>query len=322
MIPSIGRIHLAKLTAQQVQAMYSTKLREGLSQTTVRHLHMALHSALESALRLGLVQRNVCDMVNAPRMRRVELLTLSPDQARSLLEAARGDRFEALYTLALTTGMREGELLSLRRRSVDLDRHTLQVRTTIRRTTEGFTVTEAKTARSRRKLLLTPNAVDALRRHREAQTRGVATWATRGRITTWPSQTRLASQSRPGTSCADTTVHCSSGSTSRRSGSTTCATVPPHCCHTAATLLLLQGVHPKVVSEMLGHASVSITLDLYSHVLPDMRRDAMEAMEAMEAMARLFEGVTDNTVEAVSQPGQLPTASPHAFEDESEASGE
>jgi integrase len=216
-------------------------------------------------------------------MRRIEMLTLSPAQARSLLDAARGDRFEALYTLALTTGMREGELLSLRWRSLDLDQGTLQVRTTIRRTTEGFTVTEAKTARSRRKLLLTPNAVDALRRHREAQKkeRSHAGEAWEENDLVFPNTIGkpveagnfLRRQYRPLLKRLD---------------------LPPvrfhDLRHTAATLLLLQGVHPKVVSEMLGHASVSITLDLYSHVLPDMQRDAMEAM------ARLFAGVTDETV--------------------------
>lgn len=283
LIPTLGRLQLSKLTAQQVQALYSTKLQEGLSQTTVRHLHMTLHGALESALRLGLVQRNVCDMVNAPRMRRVEMVTLSPEQARTLLEAARGDRFEAIYTLALTTGMREGELLSLRWRSLDLEQGTLQVRTTIRRTTEGFTVTEAKSARSRRKLLLTPNAVDALRRHREIQLIERAQLAE-----AWEDNDLVFPNTIGRPVEAGNFLRRHYRPLLKRLG------FPPvrfhDLRHTAATLLLLQGIHPKIVSEMLGHASVSITLDLYSHVLPDMQRDAMEAM------ARLFEGVTDETV--------------------------
>jgi integrase len=120
-IPRLGGIALSRLTPQQVQSLYAAKLEDGLSRTTVSHLHALLHSALNDALRQGLVQRNVCDLVNPPRKRKVEMMTLTPEQARLFLEAARVDRLEALYVVALTTGMREGELFALKWRDVNVD---------------------------------------------------------------------------------------------------------------------------------------------------------------------------------------------------------
>ncbi len=130
------------------------------------HLHAVLHRALEQAARWGLVPRNVAKLVTPPRPERREMSTLSPDQARAFLEAAEGDRLEALYVLALNTGMRQGELLALRWREVDLDAGSLQVRATLQRTREGFTFSEPKTAHSRRQIALTRPAVEALRSHR------------------------------------------------------------------------------------------------------------------------------------------------------------
>ena len=131
-IPAIGNVPLIKLNAQHLQALYTQKLDEGLSPTTVHHLHAVLHRALNAAMRLGLVQRNVTELVDAPRMARREIETFSPDEARRFLAAAKRERFEALYVLALSTGMRQGELLALRWRDVDLEASTLRVTATLR----------------------------------------------------------------------------------------------------------------------------------------------------------------------------------------------
>jgi len=111
-LPSLGRTMLTKLTAQHLQLLYAKKLEEGLTTTTVHHLHTIVHKALSNALRLGLVQRNVCDLIDPPRKLHHEMTTLSEEQARLLLTTASGKRLEALYVLALVTGMREGELLA------------------------------------------------------------------------------------------------------------------------------------------------------------------------------------------------------------------
>jgi hypothetical protein len=107
LIPAVGRIALAKLTPQQLQAPYASKLISGLSSTTVRHIHATLHRALKGALLMGLVQRNVTELVRAPRRARVQMLTLTEEQAKRFLEVTCNDRFGALCVRALTTGMRE-----------------------------------------------------------------------------------------------------------------------------------------------------------------------------------------------------------------------
>lgn len=111
-VPVLGKVRLASLTPQQVQQLYARKLEAGLSHTTVQHIHAVLHAALDNALRQGLVQRNVADLVDAPAMRHREMQVLNAEQAKAFLAIASGTRLEALYVLALTTGMREGELLA------------------------------------------------------------------------------------------------------------------------------------------------------------------------------------------------------------------
>src|SRR5262249_38826326 len=133
LIPEFGRIGLTKLTPQQVQVFYARKVSDGLSPNTVIHIHVTLHHALKDALRLGLVERNVTEMVKAPRKKHREMMTLSDEQARRFLDVVAGDRFEALYVLALTTGMRIGELLALRWQDVDFGQATLQVRASLQR---------------------------------------------------------------------------------------------------------------------------------------------------------------------------------------------
>src|SRR5262249_6833451 len=119
LIPGLGKHALAKLTAQHLQMFYTRKVDEGLSPTTVHHMHGVMHRALEDAMRMGLVQRNVTEQARAPRRASREMRTLSPEEVRCFLDAVHGDRFEPLYLLALSTGMREGELLGLRWQDID-----------------------------------------------------------------------------------------------------------------------------------------------------------------------------------------------------------
>lgn len=130
-VPFIGQHRLARLTPQQVQKLYGDRLTAGLSPASVRKVHAVLHRALEQAVRWNLVLRNVADLVMPPRIQRREMRTLAPTQARALLDAAAGDRLEALYVLALTTGMRLGELLAIRWEDIDLESGSLQVRGTL-----------------------------------------------------------------------------------------------------------------------------------------------------------------------------------------------
>lgn len=114
LLDAFVHVQLSKVTAQHIQALYARKLDAGISASGVRYMHVILHAALDDAVRLGTLQRNVSDFVNVPRLRRREIKPLTEAQARTLLAAAQGNRFEALYVLALATGMRRGELLALR----------------------------------------------------------------------------------------------------------------------------------------------------------------------------------------------------------------
>ena len=151
-VPALGNVGLSKLTPAHLQGFYRTKLDEGLSPRTVQYLHVVLHRALKQALRWALVTRNVAEAVDPPRVPKKEITPLSTQQASAFLEAARDDRLEALYVLAIHTGMRQGELLNLRWDDVDLDAGVLRVRGT-------------KTARSRRTVNLSGTALVALTSH-------------------------------------------------------------------------------------------------------------------------------------------------------------
>jgi integrase len=280
--PALGRVKLKALSAAQVQRFYRMKLDQGLSPRTVQYLHVILHRALRQAVRWGRVSRNVCDAVDPPRPVRKEVQPLTADQARILLKAAKGDRLEALYVLAVTTGLRQGELLGLRWEDVDLDKGVLQVRHALVCSSRNGRLSFAppKTAKGRRSVSLTPAAVTALEEHRarQADERDAArSWTDMG----------LVFPSRAGTPLNPKNVlRRSFRPLLKRAGL-------PHIRfhdlrHTCATLLLLKNVHPKVVQSLLGHATISITLDTYSHVLDGMQ-DAVIA-----AMGNVLEGGDDD----------------------------
>jgi integrase len=127
-VSALGNVKLSKLTPAHLQGFYRSKLDSGLSPRTVQYIHVVLHRALKQALRWGLVVRNVAEAVDPQRVPKKDITPLSPDQARTFLEAASGDRLEALYVLAIHTGMRQGELFSLRWHDVDLDAGVVRVR--------------------------------------------------------------------------------------------------------------------------------------------------------------------------------------------------
>ena len=269
----LGRIRLGRLGPEHLQRLYAQCLKAGLAPGTVRQIHAVIHHALRDALRWGMVARNVATLVSPPRQQRREIQALSAEQVRLLLEAAQGDPLEALYVLAVTTGMRRGEVMALRWQDVDLERATVQVRGSLQPTRDGPRIVEPKTAQSRRQVALTQRAVDAIRQHRVRQ-----------------AEERL--RAGPGWEDHDLVFPCGTGrplnpTSLRRSFMPLVrrAGLPPirfhDLRHTAATLMLVQGVHPKVASEMLGHSNIAMTLDLYSHVTPTMQRQAAEALDAV-----------------------------------------
>ena len=270
--PAIGRIKLKTLTPAHVRSVHREKLEEGLSPATVRKIHSTLHKALSQAVADGLVPRNAAD-VKAPRPAPDEMRPLSEIEARRFLEAARetGDRFEALYVLAITTGLRRGELLGLRWNDADLDRGTLRVGRALVREGGRYVVGETKTKRGRRRVNLTPRTVTALKAHRKTQLeeriRHSDLYEDQGLIfatnvgTPFNPENLVKRSFKPLLSKAalpEIRFH--------------------DLRHTCATLLLGRSVHPKIVQELLGHATIAMTLDTYSNYLPSMGDQASGAM--------------------------------------------
>jgi integrase len=204
------------------------------------------------------------------------MTTLVPEDARRLLDAASGDRLEALYVLALTTGLREGELLGLKWRDVRLEERALEIRGSLQRVSAGLVVVEPKTKQSRRRVGLTDAALVALRRHRVRQAEERLSLGA-----AWPNSDLVFTDEVGGPIDATKLLRNSFVPLLKTAG---LGAMRFHDLrHTAATLLLGRGIHPKIVSEMLGHSQVGITLDLYSHVTPTMQREATAAMDAIVA---------------------------------------
>jgi integrase len=270
--PALGRLKLKALTPAHVQGFYRDRLDRNLSAATVQKMHVVLHKALDQAVRWSLVPRNVTDAVKAPRPTATERRPLDQKQAKALLEAARGDPFEALYVLAVTTGMRQGELLGLKWEDVDLENGLVWVRRTLTRSGGRLLLGEPKTRKSRRTVRLTDAAVKALRVHLRRQLDEVERlgdlYEDRGLVFATQSETLLHPSNLRNRSFAPLLKKAA------------LPTIRFHDLrHTCATLLLGRNVNPKVVSEMLGHATIAITLDTYSHVLPDMQDHATRALE-------------------------------------------
>jgi integrase len=271
--PTLGRLKLKALGPAHIQGLYRDRLDSGLAPATVQKIHVVLHKALSQAVMWSLAPRNATEAVTAPRSTQKEIRPLDREQVKTLLEAARGDRLEALYVLAVTTGMRQGELLGLKWEDVDLANGTIHVRRILTRKGGRLLLGEPKTKKSRRTLQLASHALGALKAHCKAQLEErmahMGLWKDHGlvfatQIGTLVNPTNLTKRSfKP---------------LLERAGLPQARFHDLR--HTAATLLLMQSVHPKYVQELLGHATIAITLDTYSHVLPSMGDQTAKAMEA------------------------------------------
>ena len=250
----------------------------GLSPRTVRHHHVTLHTALQSAVKWGFLTRNPAGSVDAPRPRRQEMHTLDEDGMATFLEAARETPYYALFYLALYTGMRRSELLALRWSDTDVDLAKLWVTRSFHRLRDGTGVFQApKSAKGRRLISLPPSATEVLREHRAAQEKVHAFMGTD------PCDDDLVFAGAGGSPLLPDSVTHAWVKLARRTG----LDVRLHDArHTHATLMLKQNVRPKVVQERLGHASIATTSDIYSHVLPGMQEEAAIGFDRAVAEAR------------------------------------
>jgi len=270
LLPHLGHHRLDRLQPEHVEAAWRALADEGLSSATILVDHRILSRALKVAMQRGRVARNVATLIDAPTVVRPEVVPLSTDDVRALLAAAAEAPNGARWSVALALGLRQGEALGLLWDDVDLDAGTLTVRRALQRVKgKGLVLVEPKSAAGRRTLVLPAPLVEALRRHRawQLQQRMAAAnvWQDGGYVfpqadgrpfdgrSDWGAWKRLLQAA----GVRDARLHDAR--------------------HTAATLLLQQGVAPRVAMQLLGHSQIAMTMH-YTHVVPELARDAAERM--------------------------------------------
>ena len=273
-IPILGRIKLKDVRPDHIQSLYNTKLKSGTSNRTVRMIHAVLHVALNQALQMGIISRNPSDAVIKPKLIKKEMKTLTDTQVQTLLLAVRGTRYEALYLLAVTTGLREGELLGLKWSDLDWITRHLSIQRQLQRLSEqGLVFCEPKSASGRRVIALGSATIEKLREHYKHQQLERLAAGER-----WI-ENDLIFPTIIGTPNEGSNLIRNFKSLLR---ALNLPIIRFHDLrHTAATLMLQQGIHPKVVQERLGHSQISLTLDTYSHVLPNMQEEAAEKIDEL-----------------------------------------
>jgi integrase len=268
MIPHIGTMKLVKVSTLHVEQFFTDLRQAGESDWTVHHVAVVLGTAMKTAVRKGLLLVNPLSMVTKPRLPKSETTFWDQAQARTFLAAAEGDRLFALYPLAFTTGMREGEMFGLQWPDIDFAQGFLTVRRLLEEVRGKFALRDPKTDPSRRRIDLPHLALQALADHRKAML--------------------AEGQDMQGLVFCDT-----DGGPLRRSNVArrsffkiiARAGLPKirfhDLRHSAASLLLAAGENPKVVQERLGHSRIETTLNIYSHVVPTMQQEAARKLDRL-----------------------------------------
>ena len=285
-VPALGTIPLQSLTAAKLNAFYADLLRDGrtkrdggLSRRSVRYVHTIVRKALHEAVRWNWLARNVADLADPPSQGATsqEMKVWDADELRRFLEHVRDDRYYAAWLVAATTGVRRGELLGLRWRDVDLDAGRIGITQSLvafrRGSTGDVAFSAPKTAKGRRSIALDVTTLATLKSHRGRQVEKRLAWGGAYQ------NTDLVFAREDGSA-----IHPDNFSWWFRQHVKAAGLLPIRLHdlrHTHATLALRAGVHPKVVSERLGHASVGITLDTYSHAIPAMEEEAAEKIAAL-----------------------------------------
>jgi integrase len=279
-VPSLGATALTKLRPEQISSAYAKALTSGrrdgqggLSARTVTHMHRVLREALQQAVQWQVLPRNPAHLVKPPKVERQQMRVLDADGTVELIEAARGTPMFVPISLGVRCGLRRGEVVALRWRNVDLERGQISVVASAEQTDKGVREKEPKNGKGRT-VVLSATEVEDLRSHRAKQAEGLLALGVRltddhhvvAREDGQPLQPRslthafIKFQRRHGAQGKGIRLH--------------------DLRHSHATHMLAAGVHPKIAQERLGHSSVGITLDLYSHVLPGMQAEAVNRVDA------------------------------------------
>jgi integrase len=270
LVPRIGRIPLTRLEPKDLSEMYATMLVDGFAPRTAGHAHRVLGRALRDAEVGGLIHRNAARLVSPPRVPRKEMQTLTGEQVRVLIEAAKTNRLGALFVVAVASGARMGELSALCWRDVDLTRGAIRITATLTETEHGYVVGETKTASSRRTISVGSTATAALKAHRIGQAEerlryGLGKASAEDFVFSDPLGRPVQHASRLLTSLLE------------RAG---LPRVRAHDLrHTCATLLLEAGAHPRIVAERLGHSTPALVMNTYGHVTERMQEQATAAID-------------------------------------------
>lgn len=271
----LGAKRLSDIQAYEVQKLYNDMKKAKYSPKTIRHVHNVLSSAFKQAVRWKMLMQNPCEFCELPRMEKVEMMYFTPKETTKFLEAAKDDKFFPAFLLAIETGMRPEEYLGLQWKDVNFENKSVSVRRAlVVKKGGGFIFTEPKTKKSRRSIPISNTLIKALKGHRRKQLEE------RLKLGANYQTFDLVFASEIGTPL----LH---GNLLRRHFKPIRdkAKLPKirlyDLRHTTATLLLSAGENPKVVSERLGHASIVLTLDTYSHVLPSMQKTATNKMEKL-----------------------------------------
>ncbi|GEL78677.1 site-specific integrase [Tenuibacillus multivorans] len=271
-IPHIGEIQLPNLTPSHVQQLYhKLSYEKGLSNENVRAAHKVLSQALRQAVKFEYIPKNVTEFIELPKVQKKEVEVWDLDEVKQFLEVTKDNRYHIDYLIALNTGMRQGEILGLRWKDIDFGRSILNVRQTLDH--YGKLHNSTKTASSARQIALPPQLIKELNKHKTVQTEEKLK---AGNIY---ENHDLVVCTSVGTPLHPRNLLRNFKSQVKKAG---LKKIRFHDLrHTHASLLLKQGAHPKVVSERLGHADTRITLDTYSHLLPNMQEETAEQFGAM-----------------------------------------
>lgn len=281
-IPDFGNMPLTQLKPAHLQRHYTSRLNSGLSSGTVRYHHAVIHKALETAIKWGLIGRNMADGVDIPRLRRPEMQTWREDEVTRFLEAAKGKPYYELFHTALFTGMRRSELLALRWGDVDLLLSQIYVNRSLHHLKDGsYIFSQPKSTKSRRRIALPPSTCLLLQEYKEWQE------SVEVALGTILDDSDLVFSTPEGKPLRPNTITRAWKTSARKARVKVIRFHDAR--HTHASLLLKQGIHPKVVQERLGHAGIQTTLDTYSHVVPGLQEAAAKGFDEL-----ITKGVSEN----------------------------
>lgn len=272
-IPDFGSLKLTQLKPEHLQRHYTNKLKSGLSARTIRYHHGVIHIALQTAFKWGLVMRNVADAVEPPRFKRSQMQVWNEDEVNTFLESAKGTQYYPLFYTALFTGMRRSELLALRWSDVDFIYSQVSVSRSMHHLKDGtYIFTQPKSEKSRRTIALPPSAFlvqESYRKEKEIEYKMLDGTLKDGDLIF----SNLGKPLRPNT------VTRAWENLAAKAGVKVIRFHDAR--HTHASLMLKQGIHPKVVQERLGHSSITMTLDIYSHVAPGIQESAAVSFDKL-----------------------------------------